>query len=107
MNVHESVITVPWYREGPGEQEPMLLEFRCSVRPMSKGKRFIVDAVDSTGPDPFVIPGFSHHKSQLQRTLRTMIAELYAVEVEQVGHIHYGVMWYNTGGQSDEEEDDD
>ena len=107
MNVHESVITVPCYREGPGEQEPMLLEFRCSVRPMSKGKRFIVDAVDSTGPDPFIIPGFSHHKSQLQRALRTMIAKLYAVEVEQVGHIHYGVMWYNTGGQPDEEDDDD
>ena len=105
MEIHESIITVPWYREGPGEQQPLLLNFRCSVRPLAKGTRFIVDAVDSTGPDPFIIPGFSHHKSQLVGTLRAMIAELYSVTVDQVGRIRYGVMWYNTGGQPDEEDD--
>jgi len=109
MDIHESVITVPWYREGPGEQEPLLLEFRCSVRPMSRGKRFIVDAVESTGPDPFTIPGFSHHKTQLRFAVRARIAELYAVEVEQIRNIHHGVMWYNTSSQLDgeEEEEDD
>jgi hypothetical protein len=106
MDIHESVITVPWYREGPGEQEPLLLEFRCSVRPMSNGKRFTVDAVESTGPDPFIIPGFSHYKTRLRFAVRAKIAELYDVEVEQIVNIQHGVMWYNTSGQPDEGDDE-
>ena len=99
MNVHEPIITIPWYKEGLGEQEPIVLEFRCSVRPLAKGTRFIIDAVDSTGPDPFIIPRFSRRKAQLQKILRAGIAELYAVEVENVGRIKNTVMWYNTGGE--------
>lgn len=100
MNVHEPIIAIPWYKEGLGEQEPILLEFRCSVRPMSKGTRFIVDAVDFTGADPFALRHFSRYKVQLQKVLRAGIAELYAVEVENVGRIKNTVMWYNTGGES-------
>jgi len=99
MGIREEVITIPWYQEGLGEQEPILLSFRCLIRPryfISKGHSlFYIDGVDFVGEDPFSIERVRFHKKGLVSEIRIALSNIYDVELDRIGRIDGRVMWYH------------
>ena len=94
IGVREEVVIVPWYREGLGAQEPILLTFRCIVRSSKKLSRYYIDSVDFVGKDPFSIKRFRFHKKGLDAAIRLALSHTYDVELSQIGKINRMVMWY-------------
>ena len=97
MNIQEHIVVIPWYREGLGAQEPIHLEFLCTIRPLANSARFMIDAVDFIGLDPFRMAGFGRHKMKLRNKIRVELAKIYEVDLRQIGNIESAVMWYNDG----------
>ena len=94
IEIKEEVVIVPWYREGLGAQEPILLTFRCIVRSSKKLSRFYIDSVDYVGKDPFSIKRFRFHKKGLDVAIRLALSHIYDVELSQIGRLNRMVMWY-------------
>ena len=94
IGVKEEVVIIPWYREGLGAQEPILLTFRCIVRSSKKLSRFYIDSVDFVGKDPFSIKRFRFHKKGLDAAIRLALSHIYGVELSHIGRINRMVMWY-------------
>ena len=94
IEIKEEVVIVPWYREGLGAQEPILLTFRCIVRSSKKLSRFYIDSVDFVGKDPFSIKRFRFHKKGLDVAIRLALSHIYDVELSQIGRLNRMVMWY-------------
>ena len=94
MEVREEVVTIPWYQEGLGEQEPTILTFRCIIRPSRGLTRFYIDSVDFVGEDPLSITRLRYHKKGMSRAIRAALSDIYDVELARIGNIDRRVMWY-------------
>ena len=107
-NIREEIVTIPWYREGPGNQKPILMRFICMLKPFSQGTKFIVHGVDFYrtegrdahlyySGDPMNIPRLS--VSTNRKKLRyALAAALSGVTGARIEHVSNTVMWYTAPG---------
>ena len=116
-NIREEIVTIPWYEEGPGNQRPILMKFICTLKPYSRGTKFMVEGVDyyiDRGRDerlyyqgdPMEIPRLkvAGNKKKLRKALAV---ELTRVTGALVDHVSNVVMWYSDPNVRNNHDDDE
>jgi hypothetical protein len=116
-NIREEIVTIPWYEEGPGIQRPILMKFICTMKPYSRGTKFMVHGVDYYiererdehlyyQGDPMEIPRLkvAGNKKKLREALAV---ELTRVTGALVDHVSNVVMWYSDPNVRNNHDDDD
>ena len=115
-NIREEIVTIPWYQEGPGIQKPILMNFICTLKPFSQGRKFMVHGVDyykAEGRDsnlyylgdPMNIPrlNVATNKKKLRQALAISLSEITGARID---HIPNTVMWYSDPGAKNTEDEE-
>ena len=111
-NIREEIVTIPWYNEGPGKQQPELMQFICTMRSFAKGAKFSVDGVDDYqnegkfsdmyfkgDPMDIVRLNVAPNRKKLRHAIAKELADITGGAIEPISN---SVMWYSFPGDGEE-----